>query len=240
MRSVTLSIVITSALVSAGCVAAPETMLQNGGGKHLFILSGQSNMAGLNPHVSFTPAVAEAFGSANIIVVKDAASGASIRSGCKRNLEDPPPTVGRIPKVRGECYGRLITRVNAAIAGQSVRTVTFVWAQGESDLRNPEHHAYLPELIHQLQDDLGRKDINVVIGRISDCGLDREKRLAGRKYIRRTQVDFAQSYPRGARVATDDLNDREVNGNIIRELHYTADGYKVLGEPSLLEFRFFA
>jgi arylsulfatase A-like enzyme len=39
--------------------------------KHLFILSGQSNMAGLNPEISFTPAVETAFGKDNVIVVKD-------------------------------------------------------------------------------------------------------------------------------------------------------------------------
>ena len=38
--------------------------------KHLFILSGQSNMAGLNPNISFTPTVEEAFGKENVTVVK--------------------------------------------------------------------------------------------------------------------------------------------------------------------------
>ncbi|MEO1982682.1 MAG: hypothetical protein ABGZ24_19400 [Fuerstiella sp.] len=37
---------------------------------HLFIMSGQSNMAGLDPDESFTPAVQSAFGKENVIVVK--------------------------------------------------------------------------------------------------------------------------------------------------------------------------
>jgi hypothetical protein len=38
----------------------------------LFILSGQSNMAGLDPKVSFTPAVEKAFADDEVIVVKHA------------------------------------------------------------------------------------------------------------------------------------------------------------------------
>ena len=50
-----------------------------GEGKHLFILSGQSNMAGLNPAISFTPTVEAAFGKENVIVVKSAQGGQPIR-----------------------------------------------------------------------------------------------------------------------------------------------------------------
>ena len=49
-------------------------------GKHLFILSGQSNMAGLDPNASFTPAVENAFGKDKVTVVRNAQSGAPIRS----------------------------------------------------------------------------------------------------------------------------------------------------------------
>ncbi|MBK1855060.1 hypothetical protein JO972_08825 [Verrucomicrobiaceae bacterium 5K15] len=44
-------------------------------GKHLFILSGQSNMVWLKPKVAFTPAVEKEFGSDKVIVVHDAQSG---------------------------------------------------------------------------------------------------------------------------------------------------------------------
>ena len=63
-------------------------------GKNLFILSGQSNMVGMKPEVSFTPAVTNAFGADKVIVVKDAHGGQSIRSWCKTNHEFPPPTTG--------------------------------------------------------------------------------------------------------------------------------------------------
>jgi len=51
---------IYRAVFVLACVA---TVAQGAeGGKHLFILSGQSNMVGMDPDVAFTPAVAEAFG----------------------------------------------------------------------------------------------------------------------------------------------------------------------------------
>jgi hypothetical protein len=219
--AVWMLLTLTPAIISAG----------EAGGKHLFILSGQSNMAGMKPEVSFTPAVSKAFGKENIIVVKNAHSGQSIRSWAKSNHETPPPTSGRVPKVRGNLYEPLITSVKAAIKGETINTITFVWMQGESDLNNTAYDAYLKELLKQLQTDLAFKDINLVIGRISDCGLDRPKRLAGKKYIRKTQVEFTESHPRGAWVDTDDLNDKkQEDGKIIHGLHYTPEGYKTLGQ----------
>lgn len=238
MKSIALSFAITAFLLSAGCFSTVPTTTPQPEGKHLFILSGQSNMAQLDPKISFTPTVAKAFGSNNIEVVKYAVGGSSIRSWCKRNLENPPPKVGVIPKVRGCHYDHLIKIVREAMAKDNFQTVTFVWMQGESDKRNPEYHAYLKELIRQLQNDLQRKDINVIIGRISDSGLYPQKPLKGKKkrmfeganYIRRTQVEFAESYPNGTWINTDDLNDCEVNGKTVHELHYNSEGYRILGK----------
>ena len=204
--------------------------LADGGGKNLFILSGQSNMAGMDPAISFTPAVSKAFGKDHVIVVKNANSGQSIRSWAKTNHEDPPPTRGRVPKVRGELYDPLIKKVKTAIKGQGLETVTLVWMQGESDLNNTAYDAYLRELLEQLQSDLAFKTINIVIGRISDSGLDNPKRLEGRLNIRKVQKEFAEAHPQGAWVDTDDLNDREVDGEMIHDLHYTKEGYQVLGK----------
>jgi len=212
-------------LQSSICVAVEPDVK----GKHLFILSGQSNMVGMKPEVSFTPAVTNAFGVDKVIVVKDAHGGQSIRSWCKTNHEFPPPTTGRVPKVRGDLYDRLMEKVKAATAGQSLKTVTFVWMQGESDLNNTAYDAYLKELLSQLETDLAFKKINLVIGRISDAGLDVEKRRQGNLTIRRVQQEFAEAYPRGAWVDTDDLNDRKDGEKVVNDLHYTKEGYEILG-----------
>jgi hypothetical protein len=52
----------------------------SGWGKtHLLILSGQSNMAGLNPALSFTPTVKKLLASDDVIVVKSAQGDQPIR-----------------------------------------------------------------------------------------------------------------------------------------------------------------
>lgn len=216
-------------LLTMAAVLLSSVSAQAGEGRHLFILSGQSNMAGMKPEESFTPAVTKAFGADKVLVVKDAHSGQSIRSWAKSNHEEPPPTRGRVPKVRGELYVPLIRKVKAAIEGQELETVNFVWMQGESDLNNTAYDAYLKELLEQLQADLSFENINVVIGRISDAGLDNPKRLEGRLNIRKVQQGFAEAHPRGAWVDTDDLNDRMVDGKLIHDLHYTKEGYRMLG-----------
>ena len=38
-------------------------------GKHLFILSGQSNMKYMDPNIAFIPAVEKAFGKENVVVM---------------------------------------------------------------------------------------------------------------------------------------------------------------------------
>ena len=222
--AITVSVIhLLSSAAWAGEITSTE-------GKHLFILSGQSNMVGMNPELSFTPTVSKAFGKDNVIIVKDAASGQSIRSWCKSNHEFPPPTTGRVPKVRGELYNRLIKKVTTAAKGQSVQTVTLVWMQGESDLNNTAYDVYLKELRTQLESDLEMKEIHMVIGRISDSGLDVQKRLEGRLNIRRIQQEFAESQPKTEWVDTDDLNDRKVDDKVIHDLHYHQEGYRILGE----------
>jgi len=66
-------------LAFTACLCLFVTPSQADDGVHLFILSGQSNMAGLNPALSFTPTVEEKFGAENTLVVKDALGGQPIR-----------------------------------------------------------------------------------------------------------------------------------------------------------------
>ncbi|MDG2221900.1 MAG: sialate O-acetylesterase [Rubripirellula sp.] len=226
----TTVIAIVAILLITAIPVSRAIALDSPVGHHLFILSGQSNMVGMDPTVSFTPTVNKALGKDRVLVVKDAASGQSIRSWCKSNHEFPPPTTGRVPKTRGELYGRLLKRTQAAMADKTLQTVTLVWMQGESDLNNTAYDAYLSELLEQLKSDLNAESINLVIGRISDHGLDRQKRLEGRLNIRKVQQEFADADAQRAWVNTDDLNDRIDQGKTIHDLHYHAVGYQILGK----------
>ena len=197
--------------------------------KHLFILSGQSNMAKFDPNVSFAPAVEKEFGKDNVIVVKDAESGQPIRRWYKAWKDEN----GVAPQTTGDLYDRLMQKVNAAISGQKISTVTFIWMQGERDAREKHGGIYensLKGLVKQLSGDLKRDDIDVVIGRISDFDLKNEKYPDWTK-IREVQVHFAETYPRGAWIDTDDCN-TGLNGqgeDVTDDLHMSVAGYKLMG-----------
>jgi hypothetical protein len=100
-------------------------------GKHLFVLSGQSNMQGHRPAEAFTPAVAEALGEEKVIVVQDALGGQPIQRWFK-GWKSPG---GQPPKSTGDLYDRLMEAVKPAIAGQTLESVTFIWMQGERDAK---------------------------------------------------------------------------------------------------------
>ena len=175
-------------------------------GKHLFILSGQSNMNGLDPEASFIPAIKTALGDDNFIVVKDAKGGQPIHRWIKDdNKRNYKPSSAQ----NGDLYDRLIRKVTKAINGQQLASVSFVWMQGESDANKQsalDYDASLAKLVLQLKTDLGRDNIQVVIGRLSDHGV-KSKKFPYWEALRETQVNFANSQPLGAWVDTDDLND---------------------------------
>lgn len=189
---------------------------------HLFILSGQSNMVGLKPEVSFTPAVTKAFAGDEVIVVKDASGGQPIRRWYKKWKT----AQGKGAANTGDLYDRLMNKVKKAVGGKKPVTITFVWMQGERDAREKHGEVYaasLKGLIDQLKADLGRQDVNFVIGRLSDFD-NANKKYKHWTMVREAQVKVAEADPRGAWIDTDELNGPK-NG-----LHYTKDGYKVMGE----------
>lgn len=187
---------------------------------HLFILSGQSNMAGLKPEISFKPTVNDALKGNKVIVVKSAQGGQPIR----RWYKAWKPAKGDQPAADGKLYDDMMTRVNEAIGDNRPDTVTFVWMQGERDAKEMHGSVYaasLRGLIDQLQTDMKREDINFVIGRLSDFGNGGKNDW---DVVRKAQVEVAEASERGAWVDTDDLNGPK-NG-----LHYNAEGYAELGK----------
>lgn len=199
-------------------------------GKHLFILSGQSNMAGLQPNQSFTPELVQRFGNENIIVVQDAHGGQPIR----RWFKDWKPEKGEAPKGNGDLYDTLMKKVEAATEGKEIASVTFLWMQGENDARNSHgtvYEASLKGLVKQVSADLKHERVNLVIGRLSDHG-NGNPRFPHWEMIRKAQEKVAEDAPHGEWVDTDDLNDGKTRQGkeVKNDLHYTAAGYITFGK----------
>ena len=215
-----LYIIVLAFLFSASAANAGEQ------GPHLFILSGQSNMERMNPAISFTPAVETAFGKDNVIVVKAAWGGQPISRWYKKWKS----ATGEVPEKTGDLYDLLMKSVNEASKGKQIKTVTFVWMQGERDALRKQADVYeesLKGLLVQLSQDLKREDINVVIGRLSDSAKYKDWRI-----VREAQMKIAETQPSGAWVDTDDLNSgvNEKGEKIEDNLHFSVEGYKFLGK----------
>ncbi len=101
--------------------------------------------------------------------------------------------------------------------------------QGERDAKEKLSAAYsdaMQQLISNLRRDLKQPEMNFVIGRLSDFGKPNDTHWQS---VRETQVDVATKDQRGAWVDCDDLNDKEKNGVKRNNLHYTKEGYELLG-----------
>lgn len=198
--------------------------------KHLFILSGQSNMQGHRPDEAFTPAVEKAFGKENVVVVQDALGGQPIR----RWVKDWKSPAGETPEGTGDLYQRLMEKVESATEGSEFDTVTFFWMQGERDAREANGAVYgdnLKQLHLQVSKDLGREDVFFIIGRLSDFDMSNKTYPHWTK-VRAIQVEVAESDPRFDWVDTDDLNDgvNRKGKPIQNDLHYSGEGYKTFGK----------
>ena len=195
-------------------------------GKHLFILSGQSNMAGMDPKASFTPAVEKQYGKQQVIVVKHARGGQPIRRWYKQWQPSSGQPVSK-PESRGDLYDALMTAVGKAIEGQEIRSVTFVWMQGERDAKTNEVAVYkdsLKGLVQQIRDDLKRDDVNVVIGKLGSGQLDGRAWSENWAKLRNVQEEACSEDPRWMLIDCDDLEMKK------DQLHFTPEGYKGMGQ----------
>ncbi|MHC4994617.1 MAG: sialate O-acetylesterase [Planctomycetota bacterium] len=202
-------------------------------GKHLFILSGQSNMQGHRPDEAFTPAVQKEFGADNVIVVQHALGGQPIHRWYKK-WKDPQGNPPADKKQIGDLYDALMVKVKEARGDSKIATVSFFWMQGERDAKmewGPVYEKSLRGLINQLKRDLKREDVNVIIGRLSDFDLKNEK-YPHWTIVRETQVKVAETTPRAVWVDTDDLNTGKArNGkDYVDDLHYAEKGYAEFGK----------
>lgn len=196
---------------------------------HLFILSGQSNMAGMDPKTGFVPEAEQLFPDADVVYLKVARSGQPIRLWVSEWNEIAKKHELDV-RIDGTKYYKPILDQYQALVKKHPKpaSVTFCWMQGERDAKGNLSAAYpdaMRQLIANLRRDLGQAKMNVVIARISDNLKDNKSWTA----VRDAQVAVAEDDPHGAWVDCDDLNDKEKNGVKRDDLHYTKDGYVLLG-----------
>ena len=202
-------------------------------GKHLFILSGQSNMRSPLPE-SFEGVVSKVFGKDNVTVATFSVPSQSIKQWYKKWT--PPEGVVYQPKegdTNGALYDKVLESVRKKAGDQKFETVTFVWMQGEADGQAGWGAVYEKSflgIIDQLKADLKRDDIRFVLGRINDC--QQSKQPNGRTVVREAQEKLGTQNANGAWVNTDDLN-AGINPWSVYEgdgEHFPNPGYRTLGQ----------
>jgi len=228
-RTKFILVLVIMVILPCGASSMKDTT-EHDDGIHLFIFSGQSNMARFKPNEEFQSLVEVEFGKENVIIVKEAKGGQPICRWYKKWKS----TGGEVPESCGDIYDMLMSKVMSAFQGEDIASVTFFWMQGEKDAKESHGEVYeesLKGLLAQLQSDLQFNEINFVCGRLSDFGMD-NKKCPHWTMIRDIQQSFAESYPRGTWINTDDLNDGIDGKGRDRQnaLHYSVDGYKILGE----------
>ncbi|MGB0743905.1 MAG: sialate O-acetylesterase [Opitutales bacterium] len=201
-------------------------------GKHLFILSGQSNMR--QPlTTTFSKCVEGVFGENKVIVTTVAQAGQPIKRW-HRNWQPPAGLEDSKPENNGGIYDRLISNVKKKIENQALASLTFIWMQGEADAKAGWGSVYevsFHGVLDQFKEDLGIQQINFVVGRINDFWVDPEKFPDG-ELIRKIQVELGEENQNGRWINTDDIN-RGVNpwgGYSLNDGHFPPTAYRVMGQ----------
>lgn len=197
--------------------------------KHLFILSGQSNMEQLHLVTSFNPMIEGEFGKGNVLIVKDAHSGQPIKKWLKPKTSTP-----NVDESHSNFYDSLMDNVFKTIDGQELLSITFIWMQGESDAKyglGLTYESNLIQLYSQLVNDLDTENIHFIIGRLNDFDLQ-NRRYPHWTMVRTAQMNVAASQTHYCWVNTDDLNDGLNRQGLLIEndLHLSENGYRILGE----------
>ena len=198
------------------------------GERHVAILSGQSNMAGLKPESAFTPELKKLLPGTEVVVTKFAKGGQPIRKWVKTWDEIAKKHKLAAKNDPGAFYDATLKQAKAALGDSKPDSVTFFWMQGERDAKEKLSAAYeeaMNTLIANLRKDLDAPEMYFVIGRLSDFS-DAEEWNA----VRDAQVKVANDDPRGAWVDTDDTNDKEKGERKWNDLHYTKEGYDLFGQ----------
>jgi hypothetical protein len=198
-------------------------------GKHLFILSGQSNMTGTLAK-SFKECVEQTFGEDNVIVVRTGHPGQPLKNWYKA-WQPPEGMTDDKPENNGKLYDVLIKAVNRAVKDRPIATTTFIWMQGETDAGNGWGSVYEKSfvgLLEQLKQDLAIKEMNFVVGRINEHWLEKKDGELMRQVLQKLGTEHAN----GDWIDTDDIN-RGVNpwgGYSFEDGHYPPAGYVVMGQ----------
>lgn len=229
---------LVAAAMTHGIAPFSQAETPAGAGKHLFILSGQSNMRQPLPN-SFQAVAEKTFGKDQVLVVTHAHPSQPIRRWYKQwrlpeGMEDAERKNGKEPAPNGSLYDAMMAQVKQAIGDKPLASVTYIWMQGEADAVSGWSSVYEESfygVLDQIKADLGVEKIHYVLGRINDFWLTGNGIIHGDQ-MRQIQQKIGEAHPWGAWVDTDDLNTGVNPWGVYQfcDGHFPPAAYEVLGE----------
>lgn len=220
-----LAALILSTAFSAGVEVRTETVVvgkpaAEAKATRLIIVSGQSNAGHIRLKPTLFKPFLEAFPDDELIFVKCAPGGRSIKMWYKDWV-----TLSGMPQDGiGSIYDVLMTEVRSATKGKKIASASLIWMQGETDAlerRGAQAGIYqdcLSGLIAQFRADLEQPNMTAVIGRINVAHVGE----AAWDTVRKAQVDVAEADANADWINTDDL---EQNG-----LHFGGRSYRTMAQ----------
>lgn len=197
----------------------------NDPGVHLFILTGQSNMANIDPMDTFIPTLESTLEENSFEVIQYAMGGRSIGY-----WDQDFPYPEDLVTSPGVMMPVLFRRAELALGERPLRRATLVWMQGEADAQQSYSNIYedcFDRVLLDFQTELGLDTMDIVVGRISDSDNPSDE-----WNNMRALLENIGNRDGAAWVSTDDLNNYvdPQTGTIQNTLHYTEEGYLTLGE----------
>ena len=200
--------------------------------RHLFIFVGENNMESVRPERSVLPILKKdkELRKADLIWVREARRTMSMHDvdeGWKDSEGKAKKKYGADYKVKQtKSYKRLLENARQAAKKKPCETVVLFWMQGESDAQNgwgDQYAASFQRFIDSFEKDLDLGEINVVITRLSDYGLENKKYPDWEK-VRKAQTSLVKKNKGWVLIDTDDFNGK------LNKLQFDKKGIEKIGE----------
>lgn len=199
--------------------------------------NGKRNHLGgyFGPELTFAREMKRLNPEQNIAIIKYARSGSSLAVGASHGGNWQPDYLGQNGLNQYDFAVRTIATALADqdIDGDGLRDTLvpagIAWMQGEGDaLNEPSASAYyinLDNLIHRLRHALGSPDLPIVVGKITDSGMnDSRQMMPFIDLVHTAQQQFVATDSCAAFLTETDNYDHASDG-----WHYTGDGYIRMG-----------